>query len=106
MLRAGNGAAMVRFFAEPHWLLAAIEAKAQLPPQSDRCFFVLFAPGLPALFRAATNEEVAVWDMLAGPIAMRLVSGARHTRCAIEELFRIGAADLAPEVGRSGTFGT
>jgi hypothetical protein len=106
MLRAGNGAAMVRFFAEPQRLLAAIEAKAQLPPLSDRCFFVLFAPGLPALFRAANNEEAALWDMLVGPIAMRALSRSRHMRCAIEELFRIGAADLAPEVGRSGTFGT
>jgi len=49
MLCAGKGAARVRFFAEPQRLFAAIEAKAQLPPLSDRCFFVLFAPGLPAL---------------------------------------------------------
>ena len=48
MLCTGKGAALVRFFAEPQRLFAAIEAKAQLPPLSDRCFFVLFAPGLPA----------------------------------------------------------
>jgi hypothetical protein len=97
MLCAGTGAAMVRFFAEPQRLFAAIEAKAPLPPMCDRCFFVLFAPGLPALFRAAKNEDAVLWDMLVGPIAMRLLSRSRHLRCAIEELFRIGAADLAPE---------
>ena len=94
MLCAGKGAALVPFFAEPQRLFAAIEAKAQLPPLSDRCFFVLFAPGLPALFRAANNEEAALWDMLVGPIAMRVLSRSRHLRCAIEELVRIGAADL------------
>jgi hypothetical protein len=97
MLCAGTGAAMVRFFAEPQWLFAAIGAKAPLPPLSDRCFFVLFAPGLPALFRAATHEEAAVWATLVDPIAMPLVSRGRDKRRTIEELFTIGAADLVPE---------
>jgi hypothetical protein len=95
MLCAGTGAAMVRFFVEPQRLFAAIEAKAQLPPLCDKCFLVLFAPGLPALFRAANNEDTALWDMLVSPIEMRLLSRNRHRRCTIEELVRIGAADLA-----------
>jgi hypothetical protein len=97
MLCAGKGAALVRFFAEPQRLFAAIEAKAPLPPLSDRCFPVLFAPGLPTLFRAANNEETAVWEKLAGPIAVRLLPRDSDLRSAIEGLFRIGAMDLAPE---------
>jgi hypothetical protein len=102
MLCAGTGAAMVRFFAEPQRLFAAIEAKAPLPPLSDRCFFVLFAPGLPALFRAANNEEAALWEKLAHPTAVRLLSGDRFTRLAIEALFRIGAVDPVPEEASRG----
>jgi hypothetical protein len=97
LLCAGKGAALVRFFAEPQRLFAAIEAKAPLPPLSDKCFPVLFAPGLPRLVRAANNKETAIWDKLASPIAVRLLSRGRHSRCAIDELFRIGAMDLAPE---------
>jgi hypothetical protein len=106
MLCAGTGAAMVRFFAEPQRLFAAIQARAPLPPLSDKCCRVLFAPGLPALFRAANTEDAALWEMLVGPIAMRLLSRGRHMRCAIERLLKIGAADLAPELGRSCTFTT
>jgi hypothetical protein len=102
MLCAGKGAALVPFFAEPQRLLAAIEAKAQLPALSDRCFFVLFAPGLPALFRAANNEEAALWEKLAHPTAVRLLSSDRFTRPAIEALFRIGAVDLVPEEASRG----
>jgi hypothetical protein len=97
MLCAGKGAALVRFFAEPQRLFAAIEEKAPLPPLSDKCFPVLFAPGLPTLFRATGNEEAAIWDEVAGPIAVRLLSRDRFTRSAIEGLLRIGALDLAPE---------
>ena len=97
ILCAGKGAALVRFFAEPQRLFAAIAAKAPLPPLSDKCFPVLFAPGLPTLFRVADNEEAAIWDEVAGPIAVRLLSRDRFTRSSIEGLCRIGAMDLAPE---------
>jgi hypothetical protein len=53
--------------------------------------------GLPTLFRAANNEETAVWEKLAGPIAVRLLPRDSYLRSAIEGLFRIGAMDLAPE---------
>src|SRR5215831_10304368 len=94
VLCAGKGAALVRFFAEPQRLLAAIETKAPLPPLSERCFLVLFAPGLPRLFRAANNEEAAIWEKLAQPIGVPLLCRNRFTRPAIEALLRIGAVDL------------
>src|SRR5262249_38095440 len=93
----GKGAGLVRFFVEPQRLFAAVAAKAPLPPLSDKCFPVLFAPGLPTLFRAATNEEAAIWEKLARPIAVRLLSGDRFPRSAIEALFKLGAVDLVPE---------
>jgi hypothetical protein len=97
MLCAGKGATLVRFYVEPDRLFGAIEAKEPLPPLSDRCFPVLFAPGLPTLFRAANNEETAVWEKLAGPIAVRLLPRDSYLRSAIDGLFRIGAMDLTPE---------
>ena len=97
VLCAGKGAALVQFFAEPHRLFAAIEAKAPLPPLSDRCFLVLFAPGLPTLLRAANIEEEAIWEKLARPTPMRLLAGDHWMRPAIEALFTIGAVDLVPE---------
>jgi hypothetical protein len=97
ILCTGSGAALVRFFVEPQQLFGAIEAKAPLPPLSNRCFPVLFAPGLATLFRAASNEEAAIWEKLAHPIAVWLLSGERFTRSAIEALLRIGAVDLAPK---------
>jgi hypothetical protein len=94
VLCAGKDSALVRFFAEPQRLFAAIEAKAPLPPLSDRCFLVLFAPGLPTLCRTANNDEAAFWEQLAHPTAMRLLFGNGFTKPAIEALFRIGAVEL------------
>lgn len=99
VLCAGKGAALVRFFTEPHRLFAAIEAKAPLPPLSDKCFLVLFAPGLPTLLRAANHEEAAIWEKLARPTAMRLLSGDPVTRSAVTALFTSGALDIVPEDG-------
>src|SRR5215472_15174217 len=97
ILCVGKGASLVRFFVEPQRLFAAIEAKTPLPPLSDKCFLVLFAPGLPTLFRAANNEEAAIWEKLSHPVAVRLLSGDRFTQRAIEALFRIGVVELLPE---------
>ena len=97
VLCAGKGAALVPFYTEPHRLFAAIEAKAPLPPLSDNCFLVLFAPGLQTLFRAANHEEAAIWEKLARPTVMRLLSGDPIIRSAITALFTIGAVDIVPE---------
>jgi hypothetical protein len=94
-LRAGKGAALVRFFAEPRQLFTAIEAKEPLPPISDRHFPVLFAPGLPKLYRAPSQEEEAIWQKLVRPIPVRALSRDRRSREAIEALFSIAAAELA-----------
>jgi hypothetical protein len=101
MLRVGKGAALVRFLAEPQRLFDAIAAKGPLPPLSHRQFPVLFAPGLPKLYRAANNDEVAVWERLARPTAVPLLSRDGNAQRVIERLFSIGAADLIPR-GSSG----
>jgi hypothetical protein len=96
-LCTGRGATLVRFFAEPQQLFGAIKAKAPLPPMSYRCLPVLFAPGLPALFRAASKEEALLFGELAGAAGVRLLTRDRCTRLVLEELFRIGAVDLVPK---------
>jgi hypothetical protein len=99
MLRAGKGAALVRFFAEPQRLFAAIEAKEPLPPLSERPSSVLFAPGLPQLYRPANNDEEKVWEMLSGSPAVPVLSLDPGSRHAIDGLFRIGAVELAGSSG-------
>jgi hypothetical protein len=39
-------------------------------------------------------DAVVIWEKLAGPSEVRLLSCNRGARRAIEELFRVGAADL------------
>jgi hypothetical protein len=97
VLQAGRAAAIVRFFVEPQRLFEAIQAKLPLPPLSGRYFSVMFAPGLPMLFRVASNVEAAIWEKLAGQIPVRLLMQDNNTRDAIQQLFAIGAADLTPE---------
>jgi hypothetical protein len=99
LLRAGTGAALVRFFAEPQRLFEAIQSKTPLPPLSSRWFPVLFAPGLPMLFRVASKDEAALWEKLARPIAVRLLAGDHATRKATETLFSVGAAEPAGSRG-------
>jgi hypothetical protein len=94
ILRAGSGAALVRFLTEPQRLFAAIQAKEPLPPLSEPHFPVLFAPGLPALYRAATNDEEAIWENLVSAAAVRVQALDPHLRHTIDGLFRVGAAEL------------
>jgi hypothetical protein len=98
MLRAGNAAALVRFFAQPRRLFDAIAAKEPLPPLSDPPLPVLFAPGLPKLYRAANRDEEVIWEKLARPIAVSALSRDGHARQTIEELLGIGVAELAAEM--------
>jgi hypothetical protein len=77
-LRQGRHATMIGFHADPAAIVAALDAHQQLPPVGRAAHFVLFAPGLPNLFRAATPKEVAVWNSPAaaarGPITDRMVA--------------------------------
>jgi hypothetical protein len=82
---------MVRFFAEPQRLFVAIEAQEPLPPLSAQPRPVLFAPGLPKLYRAATRDEEAIWETLVGPRAVRELLREGHSQNVIAELLRIGA---------------
>ena len=105
VLQASADAALVRFFAEPERLLAAIEAGTPLPPISNRVFPVLFAPGLAALVRAVRDEEEALWEQLARPATIPTLLRSGHTRQSIAELLSIGAAQpvLRSCAGTTGT---
>jgi hypothetical protein len=96
LLRSGKRAALVQFFAEPEQLLGAVAANEPLPPLSDECYPILFAPGLPTLFRPADNEETAIWKKLARPTTARLLLRDSNARNVIERLLSVGAAELIP----------
>jgi hypothetical protein len=76
-LRQGRHAGMVRFHADPGAVLTALQG-GPLPPVGPAGHAVLFAPGLPGLFRAAHADEAGLWDAMPtdGPvcIAGRLVT--------------------------------
>jgi hypothetical protein len=103
LLCAGKGAAIVRFFAEPKRLFDAIAAEGPLPPLSGQHFPVLFAPGLPRLYRAASEGEYAIWEKLSAPTAMPSSSCEGRTQEALEELFMIGAAEFAGKTAPQGS---
>jgi len=63
--RTGRGphASLVWFHADPAAVFRALRG-APPPPLGERAYPVLFAPGLPNLYRAATVEEAALWERL------------------------------------------
>jgi hypothetical protein len=94
MLRRGDGAAMVRFFADPERLLAAVAAQQPLPPLAEGCFPILFAPGLTGLWESAGTEVAAIWERLAGPVSVQALVRDEYSHHAMSRLFGIGALDL------------
>ena len=91
-LCAGRHGMMVLFFAEPQRLLAAVNRGLPLPQLTMRPYPVLFAPGLPSLFRPATFEELALWEALSQPVTLRALLDQQHARETIETLAAVGAA--------------
>jgi len=96
ILGTGKNASVVRFFAEPERLFQAIGANQPLPPLSDRTVSVLFAPGLPKLYRPARSDEEAILEKLSHPMAMREFPPGGQYRHAIQALFSVGAAEIQP----------
>lgn len=87
-----QGAALVYFFAEPQRIFTALDRAEPLPPFSDRPYPVLFAPGLPGLYRPATIDETALWERLAAPVALRDLRDDKRTAAIVQDFVAIGAA--------------
>jgi hypothetical protein len=54
---------------------------------------MLFAPGLDGLFRAATDEEVTLWERLVEPVGFTALLQEGHRRDVIEILTLAGGAE-------------
>jgi hypothetical protein len=104
ILRAGRYATLVRFHAEPRLLLAALEGQP-LPPVSRETTAVLFGPGLDGLSRLATGDEVALWERLAAPGALSVLSREGHRREAIETLVAAGIVEASLPAEQNGLLG-
>jgi hypothetical protein len=63
LVRRGRHGALIRFHADPGALLTALNGGA-LPPAGPPDHAVLFGPGLPNLFRLATDAEAELWANL------------------------------------------
>jgi hypothetical protein len=63
LVRRGRYGALIRFHADPGALLTALNGGA-LPPVGPPDHAVLFGPGLPNLFRPATDAEAQLWERL------------------------------------------
>jgi hypothetical protein len=105
LLCAGKHATLVRFFAKPERLFAALEGTVPLPPILPRPYSVLFAPGLPGLFRLASIEEVALFRKLAMPIAIRVLMHDNYPPKRLETLFVVGAVEHEAEKSRHQALG-
>jgi hypothetical protein len=62
-IERGPRAALVWFHADPEAVLKALYG-GPVPALGEPTYPLLFAPGLPHLYRAATAEEVALWNRL------------------------------------------
>ena len=71
---------------------SAPEISLAFPPPELAAHPLLFAPGLPALFRAATEEEAAIFEACA-PSAVRGDLAALDRGGALDELLRVGALE-------------
>jgi len=60
----GRHAALVWFYADPNAVMMALNG-GELPPLGPPSHPVFFAPGIPNMFRIATEAEVKVWNTLA-----------------------------------------
>ena len=74
----GHHAALIRFHADPAAIMKAFDG-GKVPPVGAPDYPVLVAPGLPNLYRSATDEEAALWDRLPAanapaPLASALLS--------------------------------
>jgi hypothetical protein len=92
-LRRSKNSELVYFYAEPQRIFAALEGGEPLPPLSDRSYPVLFAPGLPGLFRSASCDEAALWDKLAAPMTIRELFSGNGARQVVETFVAIGAVE-------------
>jgi hypothetical protein len=103
MLCAGKGAVLVRFFAEPQRLFAAIEAKAQLPPRSDRCFFVLFETLVDNYQGGRFNRPNGYTPALSRNSNLPVIGSVRAYVQDGEQLLPQGWADYAVTATHTGT---
>lgn len=94
LLRAGAHAALVPIFAAPEDLLSAAQAAAPLPPQASPLYHLLFAPGLPRLYRMATSAETELWKRLARVETMPAPGTGREERAIVDALVANGAIDV------------
>ncbi len=60
----GSHAALVLLYADPSAVMMAMNG-GELPPVGPPGHAMLFAPGIPDLFRIATEGEVILWNTLA-----------------------------------------
>lgn len=58
----GSHAELIWFYADPAAFMSALDGD-KLPPLGPPSHAVLFAPGIPNLFRIATTAEAVLWDI-------------------------------------------
>jgi len=93
MLTVGAHAAIVPFFVDPDSLLAALRDPDSHPPLKEPTCHLLFAPGIPGLFRRASQEEVELLAMLERPVHIRALRSVKQFRKLIGSLVAVGAID-------------
>lgn len=87
----GAHASLVEFFINPDRLFSMLDNGEPLPPLEARSTYLLFAPGIPGLFRIATDEEVSFWHSFAYPAPFSLVDLDPQRRAVLDGMYEIGA---------------
>jgi hypothetical protein len=93
LLRRGRYAGLVNFNIEPHQSLNALQENSPKPFPSTEALAMLFSPGLEALCRAATADEVNLWERLDSAVSARTLLTEGHERNTVDMLLNAGAIE-------------
>jgi hypothetical protein len=90
-LRRGSYAALVRFARDS----SDIEKQGPLEDLFRAGMTVMFSPGLPQLWHEPSNAEVAVWEALDHPTAVRTMLSRGHSGETLEALLSQGTIEYS-----------
>jgi hypothetical protein len=107
-LRVRAGASLVSLFGDPKDVLVAVGAGRCLPPMSERPVRMLFAPGIPSLWRHAGAPEVRVFEKCAAAGARGVPAPWRTDAATVRRLLGEGVLEVVgpmmklPRIARAG----
>lgn len=91
ILRRGRFAGMATFYGQPDQVIRALSLQGLLPPlSSSEAIPVLFGPGLEGLWRLASSQEAALWNLLISPLSLGILHDHGYNRDDLAQMLQEG----------------